>query len=519
MILDRAGTAIAVTAFGLVALAGIWMRPLLPVDETRYLAVAWEMHLGGNWLVPHLNGAVYSHKPPLLFWLINLVWTVFGVSETAARLIGPAFGMATIAGTAVLARRLWPQEAGIGGRAALVLAGFAFFSVFAGLTMFDGMLAFAVLLGVLALAVSGGSRRGWIGFGAALAFGGFAKGPVILVHLLPVALTMPVWGGARLGPTLRGLALAVAVGVGLIGLWLVPAILSGGAEYREAVLWTQSAGRVSGSFGHGRPWWFFLAVLPLVLWPWAWSAPVWTALRRLNLRGEPGLRLCAIWAGSALALFSLIDGKQVHYLLPTMPAAALVLARAMGRARWAARPAALVPAAVGAGLLALATGWAPDPDLARLAAPGWAMAVSGLLFLALAASAFRLRGPALTGLGLGFALAADSLFALGAPGRIHDPGPLAAAIATHDAAGIAILGRSYAGEFSFTARLRNPVIEIGDVAGAEAWLAATPGGALIAPLHKDHPDGDPAEVIDFRDARYGVWTAASGGPDPPVTQP
>ena len=64
-----------------VMAAAILTRPLLPVDETRYLAVAWEMWLGGDYLVPHLNGETYSHKPPLLFWLINLGWGVFGPCE------------------------------------------------------------------------------------------------------------------------------------------------------------------------------------------------------------------------------------------------------------------------------------------------------------------------------------------------------------------------------------------------------------------------------------------------------
>ena len=59
--------------FALTALTLILLRPLMPVDETRYLAAAWEMHVGGSPWVPHLNGAIYGHKPPLLFWLINLV--------------------------------------------------------------------------------------------------------------------------------------------------------------------------------------------------------------------------------------------------------------------------------------------------------------------------------------------------------------------------------------------------------------------------------------------------------------
>ncbi|HMQ94201.1 hypothetical protein, partial [Amaricoccus sp.] len=193
-------------------------------------------------------------------------------------------------------------------------------------------------------------------------------------------------------------------------------------------------------------------------------------------------------------------------------------ARAMGRAPWRARAAAVVPALVGAFLLALATGWAPDPNLARQAVPGWGVAVAGLLFLALAAAALRLRGVRLAALGFGFALAADALFLLSAAGSIQDPEPLAAAIAPHDGAGIAVLGRSYQGEFSFAGRLRNPVVAIGDLAAAEAWLAATPGAVLIAPLDRAHPQAEPAEVIAFRDEDYGLWTAP-GGAVPPVKQP
>jgi 4-amino-4-deoxy-L-arabinose transferase-like glycosyltransferase len=61
----------------------IFFRTPTPIDETRYLTVAWEMWLRQDFLVPYLNGATYSHKPPLLFWLINLSWGMFGVSEWA----------------------------------------------------------------------------------------------------------------------------------------------------------------------------------------------------------------------------------------------------------------------------------------------------------------------------------------------------------------------------------------------------------------------------------------------------
>ncbi|MDX1698178.1 MAG: hypothetical protein R3308_07810, partial [Thiohalobacterales bacterium] len=50
-------------------LVGIGTRPLVPADELRYIAVAWEMWQRGDFLVPYLNGEPYSHKPPLFFWL------------------------------------------------------------------------------------------------------------------------------------------------------------------------------------------------------------------------------------------------------------------------------------------------------------------------------------------------------------------------------------------------------------------------------------------------------------------
>ena len=87
-----------------VMAAGLALRPPLPVDETRYLAVAWEMWRDGNFLVPHLNGEAYSHKPPLLFWLINLGWGIFGLNDWWPRMVAPLFGLGSLFLTGALAQ-------------------------------------------------------------------------------------------------------------------------------------------------------------------------------------------------------------------------------------------------------------------------------------------------------------------------------------------------------------------------------------------------------------------------------
>lgn len=327
----------AALLFGLTALTLILLRPLMPIDETRYVAAAWEMHQGGSPWVPHLNGQLYGHKPPLLFWLINLAWALAGPSEFAARLVAPAFALVSVVLTGLLARRLWPDRPDRAGAAALILAVSPVWLLFGSTTMFDAMLTCATLLALLALWAARQRPRTaiWVGLGAAIALGVYAKGPVILLHVLPAALGMPLWAGPdrpRPAVWLKGVGLALLVALLLVGLWLVPALILGGPEYRTEVLWRQSADRMVSSFAHRRPWWFFLALLPLLLWPFGWTRPGLAALTPWRLWRDPAARLLTLWAGSALLAFSLISGKQSHYLLPELPALALLLSGGFPRA-------------------------------------------------------------------------------------------------------------------------------------------------------------------------------------------
>ena len=96
--------------WGVLVVVALTLRPLLPIDETRYLSVAWEMWLRHDWLVPHLNGSPYPDKPPFLFWGILLGWRVFGRQRVVAQATPAARGSslsvpAREAGPAALAGR------------------------------------------------------------------------------------------------------------------------------------------------------------------------------------------------------------------------------------------------------------------------------------------------------------------------------------------------------------------------------------------------------------------------------
>ncbi|MDZ4396012.1 hypothetical protein [Cypionkella sp.] len=494
---------VAVVMATLVAL-----RPLLPIDETRYLSVAWEMWLSGDPVHLTKNGEMYTHKTPLLFVVINLVWLVTGVSEFAARLVGPVCAVGMVAGTAMLARRLWPAQ-DLGIRSALILCGFPVFLIYGSATMFDALLALGVLGGVAALWSIGQGRGGWIGFGLALAFGVYAKGPVILVHLMPILLTMPYWAPnpPRLAQIAKGFGGSLLIALALIALWLVPTLLTATPEFRTELLWTQSAARVAGGMAHDRPFWFLAALLPLLLFPWGWSIRLWRGFS--GTWSDPAIKLCTIWAASTLILFSLISGKQAHYLLPAYPAMALLFAYASVRAKSGSLASvALLLLAAGAGAIGL--GFIPATGDLALLAPYWSLTALAALCVVLAVLIWRLpRIPGHLLAGTGLALGIHGIIATTGLYAAYDGQSLANTLAPHEADGLAVSNAEYNAEINFLGRLTSPVALTPDLASLTAWAQAHPNGVFFGRVKENPLTARPQQVFRYMGDDWGLWPASA----------
>lgn len=505
------GAAPALALWLAVTAAAFASRGLWAIDETRYAAVAWEMWLRHDWLVPRLGGVPYSEKPPLFFWLVQLGWGVTGVNEWWPRLVPMAAALLAAYLTARLAAALWPNRPETRRAAPLILLGTPFWALYGTFLLHDMPLVCAVLLALLGLlraagadAPAGDARRaahGWILFAAGLGAGVLAKGPVVLLHTLPAGVLAPWWGSASSGIGVPGrgrwarwyggLAGGVLLG-GAIGLaWALPAAAAGGPAYGDAILWGQTARRVVHAIAHPRPWWWYLPLLAVALFPWILWAPVWRALRRTRACGwDAGTRFCVAWVASGLALLSAVSGKQPHYLLPLLPGCALLVARAAtahgGTAR---RRDILAPLAI-LGILGLVL--AALPRFGRLTdllgqafwlprvSPAWGLGVlAGVC--ALAVSSRRDAGGQV--LQLAFAgVAFLVLFQLGFASKAsptYEVTPLAGHLAAleHRGLPVAHLGR-YDGQYQFAGRLRSPldVVEPPRLAG---WLASHPNGRVI----------------------------------------
>lgn len=332
--------------WGIATLLAVFARPVTPIDETRYLAVAWEMFRTGEYWLLTLNGELYAHKPPLLFWLISLGWTLTGVNDIWPRLLTATFGLGVLVLTRQCALNVFGKRRELAELATLILASGAVWLLFTGAVMFDVPLTFFTLMAIhIVLGMTGRGRViEWLLVGLALGFGFLMKGPVALLHVVPFVLLAPLWqpqisgGGEKFDSRWYvGIALALLVTVLLATSWLEPALARGGPSLYDEFLWRQTIDRMATTTHHLRPWWFYLAILPALLLPWLLLPAVWRGIRRLAVSRDSGrdlevIRIVAAWVLPVLLALSCFRGKQLHYLFPLLPAFSILMAHAIGRA-------------------------------------------------------------------------------------------------------------------------------------------------------------------------------------------
>ncbi len=530
--------------WAVLALLAIFAHGPMPLYSTRTLAVAWEMWQGHHFLVPYLNGEPYSHKVPLLFWMIHAGWFAFGVSDIWPRVLEIGFGAAQLVLAALLARRLAPDRPWVARATPWMLLALGYAFLFGLQIMYEVLLAVWVLAALLALTPK--PKRAaprFILFGLCVGLGLLTKGPVMLLHVLFPWLLGPVWNNWAHDNRLRwygGGVLALLGGFAMLAAWAWPAIHAGGQAYANELLFKQTGGRVVDAFDHARPIWWYLPrsmvlLFPFLLWPRAW-----VAMLRLRRPLEPALRFALCWLVPVMVVFSLISGKQTYYLIPELAGALLLLAMALARFRdkhpeWSDSawlrpwPAALLAFAIGIGMLVL-----PNlVDAGRVHGHWWvdlathsrfsAFTILLLGVLVLLRGRGELRRLAVAGV-VG-AFVGNAVFTL-TQWQSYDLRPTAQLLAQAQARGapIANIGTQYAGQYQFLARLKNPVRQLqpGQLA---SWSQSHPDGVVLTdPDTLNSTDMRYAMLVQpFRSSWVVVWRApvlaaiqAGHSPDEPV---
>ncbi len=389
---------LAVLWLALLALAAL--RPLAVPDEGRYGEIGRWMLQSGDWLTPRLNGLPFFHKPPYLYWLEASSLAVFGIHELALRLVPALHAGLMLVALYVAARAISSEP--IARRAALMLGTSLGFLIGGQYINHDMLVAawIGVAIWCFAFAFMAGARPNAVlarlGF-AACAMGMLSKG---LIGIALPGLVILVWllwtrqfKKVLYLPWFSGLAL-----FGLIALpWFIVAQQEYPGLFDYMFVGQQFNRYTAASYNNPQPWWFYLAALALLLFPW-----VFFALREVSVRAGaapapklpaagPWRSLCWIWVLVIVLFFSVPNSKLIGYILPVLPPLALLATlgweSVMARRRSANKVFAALVLVNATLALALVTqvgsvtreGRAQDVALvlACAAAPGEAVYVSG----------------------------------------------------------------------------------------------------------------------------------------------
>jgi len=354
-------------AAGAVALAALLFLARLGVralwaSEGRWAEVVREMVLNANYFWPTINGRLYYDKPLLSYWfIVAATWVTGGVNETAARLPSAIFGLAGVVLIIAMARQLYDRTtAALAGFILATSFSYVFYSrhASADIETTTGVLA-ALMLFVwhrqrpdgwwvvwlwLVMAVTS-LTKGLMGFALPLMvlvlYSLLEEGSGTLYAQVTSGGLKEKWAwlSERLA-WLLNLKTPFAI-VAAAALYYLPFAVSNGRAHSEAGLYMvfrENVVRFFKPFDHRGPIYLYLYVLFGLMVPWCVFIPA--ALLEVHRKLRRGVDRAAlgradlfgvVYFWGTLAFFTISRSRRSYYLLPILPATALVIARLLSQ--------------------------------------------------------------------------------------------------------------------------------------------------------------------------------------------
>jgi 4-amino-4-deoxy-L-arabinose transferase-like glycosyltransferase len=323
-------------ALSVILLAGFLFFPFLgardfwaPV-EPRYAEIARVMFNHNEWIVPTINGKLYTDKPILYFWLVLIVSHLAGgVNEWTVRLPAALGAVGAVLTTYLIGRDFFSRR--IGFMAGAVLAT-SVRVIWEGRWAHLDMLFtffFALSMYFAARAVfNKGNRNEMLAAYALMALATLTKGLIgvvlpALVLILFVALSRD-W---RLVSEMR-LPWGILIFVLIAMPWVVAVNQATDKQWLKDFVLIHHIQRYTAGMGHREPFYYYLTTLPLDFLPWtlfAVPALFTYQLRRKYFREPIPLFFC-VWFTAVFLFFTLSNTKRELYLLPLFPPMALFVA-------------------------------------------------------------------------------------------------------------------------------------------------------------------------------------------------
>jgi 4-amino-4-deoxy-L-arabinose transferase-like glycosyltransferase len=325
---------------------GLGAFGLTGADEPRYAQIAREMLARHDWIVPTLNGTPWLEKPALLYWKMMNSYAIFGVSDWAARIPAAAHATAIVFGIFFFMRRFrFASELD----AAMIAASSAGMIGFGRGASTDMLVSAPFALAMMCWWTwHQTSKKFWLLiFYGLLGVGALAKGPVapaLAVLVVGAYAALRRDGKIFLG-SLSGIGFVLFFAIVLP--WYL-AVQHKVPQFFRVFFIEHNLERFGTNlYQHSQPFWYYIPVFLLATIPWTlFAVPALidagrNAWKRWRVPSQPtngqpttvdadtddGLpSFLFIWLVVPIIFFSISRAKLPGYILPSIPAAALLTA-------------------------------------------------------------------------------------------------------------------------------------------------------------------------------------------------
>jgi len=320
-------------------------------DEYRYAEVAKEVKWGTNLFVMHYDGEPYPDKPPLFFWIVKLFYIIGGgISPLNFRIYCILCGIAGIIITYFIALRLYNDKniALFSGLFLMTASRYFWgtrwarldipFCVFIYLAMFSFVLWYfdhkrnatfkSQDNNEMNLVLHQKNKNIYIYlFWISLALGTLTKGPLGIIIPIGSVLLFSILEKDLKSFLHTKLLAGVIIIIVLVGIWLIPAIIMGGKNYSNDLIFRQDITRLVNPWRHEKPFYYYFGKLFADFLPGVIFLPsaLIIGLQKKNFKKDGSFLFNFSWFAFTFVFCTLSPSKRGQYVLPMYPAMAMLV--------------------------------------------------------------------------------------------------------------------------------------------------------------------------------------------------
>jgi 4-amino-4-deoxy-L-arabinose transferase-like glycosyltransferase len=304
-------------------------RDLWAPVEPRYAEIVRIMFDKGEWVIPRINGDLYTDKPILYFWLALIASKIAGgVNEWTVRLPAALGGIGFVLATYFTGRDFFSPKVGLIAGAMLATSVRVLWEArWAHIDMLFGcFFLLTIYFGARSLLRNSGKYeilRAYVFMGLAV----LAKG---LIGIVLPALLLAAFAAVRrdwriIVDTKLQLGFAIFLLVAAPWFYLVNSATDG--KWLADFIFIHHFQRYTEWIGHRQPFYYYLTTLPVDFLPWTvFAIPAVIAyFPDQEIMQRPIALFFSLCFLVVFLFFSLSDTKRDLYLLPLLPTLALMV--------------------------------------------------------------------------------------------------------------------------------------------------------------------------------------------------